>query len=130
MSTTPLCKGCGKRLEVPEGYSRSKLRCAECGVFNDLPKPASPKAKSKAKAKDEDDTRLSIPNDRTPAPDDEADTDVIPMKAEDPTPPKPTAEPERDVLIKGTEDDDGNPYQVTGDVASKYCPECDKKITK
>ena len=133
MSNPAYCKGCGKRLEVPAGYSRSKLRCAECGVFNELPKPARTTKGKPAKSEEAEDTRLAIPNDRTPMPEDEADTEVIPMKAEEPPPkpkPKPTAGPERELLIAGTEADDGNPYQVTGDIASKYCPECDKKITK
>src|SRR5262249_45972669 len=137
MSTTPYCKGCGKRLEVPEGYTRSKMRCADCGVFNDLPKAAGAKTKSgkSAKSDPEEDTRLTIPSDRTPQPEDEADTAVIPWKADDPPPkpkarPKPETEAEREILIQGTEDDDGNPYQVTGDAPTKHCPECDKKITK
>ena len=31
-------------------------------------------------------------------------------------------------MIHGTEDDDGNPYHVTGDIATRRCPECKKKV--
>jgi hypothetical protein len=125
-------------LEVPEGFTRSKMRCAECGVFTNLPKEtrrgkaAEPPASEEMERKKKQARPAPKDEDR-----DEDDRDVIPMKAEAP-PPKPAAsqkaqpdaEPERDVLIQGTEDDDGNPYQVTGDVVSKRCPECNKKIEK
>ncbi|HLQ43765.1 MAG TPA: hypothetical protein VK137_03470, partial [Planctomycetaceae bacterium] len=32
------CSGCGLRLAIPPGHAKSKLRCAECGVFNEIPK--------------------------------------------------------------------------------------------
>src|SRR5204862_246914 len=43
---------------------------------------------------------------------------------------KPLSDDEapREVLIHGTEDDDGNPYHVTGDIATRRCPECKKKV--
>ena len=133
MLATPFCSGCGKRLEVPEGYNRSKLRCAECGVFNELPKDARGAKPKVAPPPDAEETALAATTDRTPIPQDEADTEVISFRAEDP-PPSPKAKtkaaPERDVLIQGTEDDDGNPYQVTGDTASKRCPACEEKIEK
>ena len=31
------CRGCGQRLEIPEGFAKAKLRCGECGVYTDLP---------------------------------------------------------------------------------------------
>src|SRR5437660_9062997 len=34
------CHGCGKCFEVPDDYERRKVRCAECGVYCDLPEPA------------------------------------------------------------------------------------------
>jgi hypothetical protein len=34
----------------------------------------------------------------------------------------------REVLLEGTSADDGKPYPVTGDIATKRCPECDHKI--
>jgi len=36
--------------------------------------------------------------------------------------------PEREVLIEGTEEDDRNPYRVTGDIKTRRCPECNKTI--
>src|SRR5216683_687983 len=131
------CTGCGKRIEVPAGFTRSKMRCAECGVFNEVPKEAQvEKAKTDTDHRGEgtltSEAEAARPRTaKTVA----EDPDIFTMKDVEPPPqpkpkPKPKAEPERDILVKGTEDDDGNPYQVTGDAATKRCPECEKKIEK
>src|SRR5262249_55874692 len=38
--------------------------------------------------------------------------------------------PEREVLIRGTEEDDLNPYTVTGDAPTKSCPGCDRRVDR
>jgi hypothetical protein len=37
--------------------------------------------------------------------------------------------PEREVLIQGTEEEDANPYTVTGDAPTKRCSNCERKIS-
>ena len=41
MSLSVVCQGCGQRLQVPDGYSRRKIRCPECGIYAELPAPST-----------------------------------------------------------------------------------------
>jgi hypothetical protein len=143
------CRNCGQQLDVPDGHTRAKLRCAECGVFNDLPKDlienlksAPPKPSRQTTA--EDDLLADDPPVRPKARKEKlaaaqtAPSMPAPPRQQDEEPtedesgsyglaaPEPK-EPERDVLIQGTSEDDGKAYQVTGDIKRKKCPECDKR---
>ena len=136
------CHGCGQRVEVPEGCTRSKLRCPECGVFNELPKGDRAAAKpTRTQNAEPDDAYAALlepgPPVARPAPPEEDPAGVYAFQEEPKPKPAPKAEPkppakeeEREVLVHGTEDDDGNPYQVTGDVPTKTCPECDQKVER
>ena len=67
---TILCNGCGQRVEVPEGHARTKLRCPECGVFNELPKETVEQSRAAAKPATDDDAyaRLLEPEPPPPKP--------------------------------------------------------------
>ena len=147
------CSGCGLRLAIPPGHAKTKLRCAECGVFNEIPRevlealaanvpnlveepvkpqaaPVRPKAVPEPEPEENDQTygflkEPAPPPIATPVVDQPAAKPKIKTKrgkidSDDDAP--------REVLIQGTTDDDGNPYQVTGDIATRRCPECEKKV--
>jgi hypothetical protein len=138
------CHGCCRRVEVPEGFTRTKLRCPDCGVFNDVSKAAVEAAKANRKQSTESDDGIASllePDNPPPLPRKVAPPPVAKEENEEPATyslqapdePKPAPTPkeeEREVLIHGTEEDDGQPYRVTGDAATKSCPECGKKIPK
>jgi DNA-directed RNA polymerase subunit RPC12/RpoP len=52
MSTAVLCAGCGGTVEVPDNFSRARIRCPECGVMCPVPvggkpvPPATPAARN------------------------------------------------------------------------------------
>jgi hypothetical protein len=161
------CNGCGKRLEVPAGYGKSKIRCPDCGVFTELPKeireqgqssgrpdpppaakPAPPPPPVRAKpaplppvgkpasAEDEDTGAYAFreepepdapdpPRRAKPAPETSKSRGAKPVEKD---PAEDDDIPEREVLITGTEEDDLNPYTVTGDAPTKPCPECDRRV--
>lgn len=154
-----LCRNCGQRLEIPDGHSRSKLRCGECGVFNELPADLvdANKARAAAPVKSVEDDAAALlgaeppvrPKQKraipTPPAGTRASADVPPpaplpvaKQIPDEPPlddaatyrfaPSEKKEPERDLLIQGTNEDDGKAYQVTGDIKKKKCPECEKRI--
>jgi len=132
MLTPAYCNGCGQRLEVPAGYSKSKMRCGECGVFTELPKEVREQGQE---ARTPNGAKQDKPEPPRPARRLAPAAEELPAVTEenykfiDEEPPaKPTAPPNREVLIQGTEEDDLNPYTVTGDVPTKRCPECDKKV--
>lgn len=160
MLTPVICRGCGQRLEIPEGHSRSKLRCAECGVFNELPKDlvenlkANPAPAKKSVEDDAADLLSDEPPVRAKQKRETPSTASAPVAKAKPVPPaappappaetpsfdedshesatygfapSETKEPEREVLIQGTNEDDGKAYQVTGDIKKKRCPECEKR---
>src|SRR5262249_52434284 len=56
------------------------------------------------------------------------DDDIIPLHEETTPARAEEEEPEREVRIEGTQEDDRNPYRVTGDIKKKLCPECQKSI--
>ena len=54
MSATLICNGCGTKVQVPDGHTKLKLRCPECGVLCEVPeaaqgKPARPVSSGPAK---------------------------------------------------------------------------------
>lgn len=49
MTFSVLCQGCGKRVPVPDGYTRRKMQCPECGVMCELPPPEERQAEPPAK---------------------------------------------------------------------------------
>src|SRR5579885_3468106 len=52
MSATLLCHGCGQQVAVPEGHTRPKMRCPECGVICDV--PASARSETREKKAEDD----------------------------------------------------------------------------
>src|SRR5262249_50512904 len=135
------CRGCGQRLEIPDGFAKAKLRCVECGVYTELPPDlreqlasAPPAAKSAA-------APVAAPSAASASAEDENGDEVeaygfIPEKppAETartaPPPdakPEPPEIPERELLVQGTDEDDLNPYTVHGDAPTRMCPECDRR---
>src|SRR5579864_2043726 len=80
-------------------------------------------------------SRKAIQKARNSIPPPQDDDDIVPVEDEEPVvagEEEPITaqeeEPEREVLIEGTEEDDRNPYRVTGDVKTRRCPECNKAI--
>lgn len=158
MLAPPFCRGCGQRLEIPEGHSRTKLRCPECGVFNELPKELVENLKSRPAApkRSVDDDAADLLADEPPVRPKQKKAQAAAPAAPKPKPPAsvpaappvatkaaadeppavdsntygfaPDSEPEREVLIQGTSEDDGKAYQVTGDIKKKKCPECEKRV--
>src|SRR5207245_3327939 len=125
-------------------HAKTKLRCAECGVFNEIPKevlealaavappaaPARPQATSEPDPEPSEELYGFLKEPEPPAP-----PPVVgekPAEAPKPKPEKkkPVSDDEapREVLIHGTEEDDGNPYHVTGDIATRRCLACKKKV--
>ena len=132
------CRGCGQRLEIPEGFAKAKLRCGECGVYTDLPPELREQLATGKPVSKPGPTAAA----QTPQP--EAEADEAYTFLEEPPPPRTTAPapaappkadsetnllevPEREVLVQGTEEDDLNPYTVHGDAPTRICPECDKR---
>jgi hypothetical protein len=141
------CRGCGKRLEIPAGFTKAKRRCAECGIYTDLPPDLRQKLAENRPAKDSDSSPTPLPpknsafheprseevfaflSDPLPplAPDSLPDLIVdLPDKLSRPAPPPPLAVPEREILVQGTDEDDLKPYTVHGDAPKRKCPECDR----
>src|SRR5262245_1262331 len=137
------CRGCGQRLEIPEGFAKAKWRCTECGVYTDLPADLREQlAKARPAEKPAAAPVASAPRPaRTPQIDDGVETmgfiteEQLEKTAATKAPePLPAAErpiepeiPERQLLVQGTDEDDLNPYTVHGDAPTKMCPECDQR---
>src|SRR5437870_4218906 len=79
MSLAMLCHGCGLRSDVPDDYTRKKMRCPHCGVI--CPVPERP--------------GLPPPEESAPA--------APPRKP--PAPTAPRSKPERSAPDAGSEDD-------------------------
>jgi ribosomal protein L37E len=136
------CRGCGQRLEIPEGFAKAKWRCAECGVYTELP-PELREQLAAAKPAKESAPVASAP--RAARASEDADVEMLGFMTEEPveknaasskvtaSPPPPAKTPkepeipERELLVQGTEEDDLNPYTVHGDAPTKMCPECDQR---
>lgn len=90
MSMDIICNGCGARLTVPDGYSRNKMQCPECGVMC----PVAPQPAARPKA----DARRPAPE---PAP--VAEPDLLDVVEEEPVapPPRVTAIARRPTPAKG-----------------------------
>jgi ribosomal protein L40E len=138
-----MCSNCGGRIDLPPGFTKPRIRCAECGVYNDVPshlrdQPAAsndepiptpvkmvPSAQpDRTDSTDDDGETYSLAND--------SDRDrLAPNQTTSPNNPSPLDDdPEREVLIQGTEDDDLNPYTVYDDAPSKLCPKCSRRLPK
>jgi hypothetical protein len=97
--------------------------------------PARPPVARQAKSSFPSPAKKQPDKSRPPSPPPE-DDDIVPVDEEE----EPVVaeeeepvvaedeEPEREVLIEGTEEDDRNPYRVTGDIKTQLCPECHKAI--
>src|SRR5262249_34529401 len=119
MITPAYCNGCGKRLEVPAGYGKSKIRCPDCGVFTDLPKelreqgqagdrpaapPPPPPTTPAVRAKQKQATAAP------PSPEEEAAAYAFREEPKPPEPPKPARPTKRAEPLKeavAADDDDG-----------------------
>lgn len=130
MAAPVFCNGCGTRVVVPEGYARSKLRCPECGVFNEVTKVEARETRRKPASTQEDDAYAALDAEAPrPAPKTSKPKAAKP-KVNTPERTDESAEEANEVLIHGTDADDGNPYRVTGDKPTKFCPECDTRIER
>lgn len=140
-AATPVihCRNCGERLAVPAASATGKLRCS-CGVFNDIPptdpnaKPSAPQAPSRAhRAPDAPSLSelLHEPPSSQGAPAGR-DDGALPTAQPESAPPRASeaaAEPEREILLHGTNDEnDFNPYPVRGDAPMKPCPGCGRRL--
>lgn len=138
------CRGCGQRLEIPEGFAKAKWRCAECGVYTDLPADLREQlAKAKPAQQAAAAPVATVPRAaKPPVEDDDVETtgfiteeqlekttgrSGLSTPASAANPPKELELPERELLVQGTEEDDVNPYTVHGDAPTKMCPECDQR---
>jgi hypothetical protein len=142
MGSTTICHGCGQKVEVPEDYQRTRMRCPECGVMCDVPPPEARKSSPKRRvtadvpqksANREPQSAIRAPKSESRVP--EAETRKpklegqrpkaemglpIPL-APDPVPAAPPPPPPEEVF--GTDEDDGKPYRVVGG-KEKRCPDC------
>jgi predicted nucleic acid-binding Zn ribbon protein len=106
-----------KELEAPApAVTRKAEQPAASSPVPKQGKPSSPSSAAKG-AKE-------TPPAHTPL----EDADIVPADEEGEPIIAEEEEPEREVLIEGTEEDDRNPYRVTGDVKTRRCPECSKPI--
>lgn len=100
-----LCPNCGLRVLVPDGHTRPKIRCSECGVITEIPASARKTAPT--------------PPARPPRP----PSDVVPRAAVPAAPPAPNYAA---VYIWGTSTDEegSDPYPVA-DPERPRCPHCE-----
>lgn len=126
MSTPVFCHGCGQPLEVPEDYQRKKMRCPQCGVMCDIPDDAArtapkPRHDSKPQPPAEPPSRRQADEETRRQPDKQTAVKKAPAKPSRTTAPSPKRRPVDD------DEDDGNPYEVTGGPERK-CPDCGKVL--
>ena len=136
MAISITCHSCGHRIEVAEDFTRRKVRCPECGVMCEVTgaardSPATPRAgkRSAPPAAEQDAEELarqlwSEPEEKKPAkparakPSEEASAgEEIPLRA---LPPSPALQSS---VTWTEEDEDGNPYDVSGGLPSA-CAQC------
>jgi DNA-directed RNA polymerase subunit RPC12/RpoP len=137
-----LCSNCGGRIDIPLGFAKGRIRCPECGVYNDVP--------SHLRERATESSNLSMAPPVTPgtrAPEvvrraEDTQTNEIFRLADEPVTENPsqptnhlpgvpdttTDEEPREVLLQGTDDDDLNPYTVYGDAPTKACPHCSHRL--
>ena len=123
------CQNCGGRVELPDGFSRPKIRCPGCGYYAEVPTemrgPREPEAV-------ESDPVESKPQSRN-LPQKVAVTKAVSnaRPKADPRDRRPDFEPDEPSgvpLLAGTQDeDDDKPYAVPGD-GTKLCPDCRVKL--
>jgi len=65
MSFAIVCHGCGSNLSIPDGYSRNKIQCTECGVLCQVPARPAPEKPKEKKQPVEDASALEV--DKQPA---------------------------------------------------------------
>ncbi len=148
MSLSILCGGCGGRVEVPDDYTRARLRCPECGVMCDVPADAAKKAstgkpavKTPPRASESLDPAAEraaeealFGDDPVPQPEPppqrraEPDERIVKEKKPQPAASK-TPRQKNEVNRRATLEDDGNPYAVPSLDEEKPCPECGKTLS-
>jgi hypothetical protein len=130
MSQAIFCHGCGQPLEVPEDYPRAKMRCPQCGVICNLPPPEA--RGRKPKSEEAEPKPAAPPRSKPPQRKPEKPR---PAATPRPAPPDKSREPSRAVTAsppparprQADDDDDGQPYEVTGG-PERLCPECGKLL--
>ena len=99
------CQTCGEKVALPAGYDRAKIRCPMCGYY--VPVPTELRGQGAPEV---------------PEPEAEPREDA---------PPPPTRRKAKKAkpapMLAGTDDDDGQPYEVPADEA-KPCPDCRSRI--
>lgn len=91
------CHSCGANVEVPAAHRRARIRCSDCGYYVDIPAEYRNR---------EPDAEVPVTSSNT-------------QSKKDKKAPPP--------LLVGTQDDDGLPYTVPGDLHKK-CTGCYKEI--
>jgi hypothetical protein len=146
MSATTLCQNCGERVPIPVGYNRPRMRCPVCGVIGDVSVPAEEdvlvEPYEEAPICPECGGRMQSAVGKSPhcrrCSATKIREGVVSPKAisAKPLPPLPTPDPlpldeelRHEPLLKGTDEDDGKPYQVPADPDRKIpCPSCKKPV--
>ncbi len=119
------CQNCGDRVDVPDGYARSKIRCPACGYYAEVPAEARGTLVPNAAPADPFDAPF-VPAGRRPAP---PPPPPVGRARANPNPRdnRPVFEVEEGAgspLLHGTQDeDDDKPYGVPGS-GLKPCPHC------
>jgi hypothetical protein len=139
MSATVLCSGCGGRVAIPDGYTRARIRCPECGVMSEVPVsdqrqsvPEKPRRAPPLPETDDDAEQILLAKDLpTPAPDRPTKRKVARAIQKEPRPPAPLhplpPSPNRNA---SDDEDDGRPYRVPSLDEERPCPECRKTIAR
>ena len=118
------CQNCGDRVDLPDGYARSKIRCPACGYYAEVPAAARGELVPNLAPADPFDAPL-VPAGRNPAP------AAVPVARARPNPNPADPRPVFDAgersgapILEGTQDeDDDKPYGVPGS-GLKPCPHC------
>jgi hypothetical protein len=135
MSASILCSGCGGRVTIPDGYSRGRIRCPECGVMSDVPAAAQrqaagaekPRRAAPSAEKDRAAEDILLGNDAPPPAEKKPAKrkSVQAIQKEQPRAPKPLHPlPPSPNLNASDDEDDGKPYRVPGIDDERPCPEC------
>lgn len=125
MANRVTCQNCGDRVDVPDGYARSKIRCPACGYYAEVPAEARGALVPNAAPADPFDAPF-VPAGRNPEPEPPA---PVGRARTNPNPrdTRPVFEVEEGSgapLLHGTQDeDDDKPYAVPGS-GLKPCPHC------
>jgi hypothetical protein len=142
MAFSVICHSCGHRVELPEDFTRRKVRCPECGVMCEVTEAtrSSPQRPSKQReetapqdaeelarqlwSEPEPPKKKERPAAKaTPQPQEEpAGTDEAPLRMEE-----PVVTPRQAAVTWTEEDEDNSRYEVSGGLPIT-CPQCHREL--